>query len=88
MPPHAGSCDLLIVGASFAGLVAARTAAMRGVDVVVLEAKPEAGAHVATTGILVKEAAEEIDLPHALTRRVLSAPRPRRCWRANCRASD
>ena len=70
MPPHAGSCDLLIVGASFAGLVAARTAAMRGVDVVVLEAKPEAGAHVATTGILVKEAAEEIDLPHALTRRV------------------
>jgi digeranylgeranylglycerophospholipid reductase len=70
MPPHAASCDLLIVGASFAGLVAARTAAMRGVDVVVLEAKPEAGARVATTGILVKEAAEEIDLPHELTQRV------------------
>lgn len=70
MPPHAGSCDLLIVGASFAGLVAARTAAMRGLDVVVLEAKPDAGARVATTGILVKEAAEEIDLPHELTRRV------------------
>jgi digeranylgeranylglycerophospholipid reductase len=70
MPTLAGSCDLLIVGASFAGLVAARTAAMRGVDVVVLEAKPEAGARVATTGILVKEAAEEIDLPHELTRRV------------------
>jgi hypothetical protein len=43
---------------------------MRGLDVVLLEAKPEAGARVATTGILVKEAAEEIDLPHALTRRV------------------
>ena len=70
MPSQAGTCDLLIVGASFAGLVAARTAAMRGLDVVVLEAKPEAGARVATTGILVKEAAEEIDLPHALTRRV------------------
>ncbi len=64
------TCDLLIVGASFAGLVAARTAAMRGLDVVVLEAKPEAGARVATTGILVKEAAEEIDVPHYLTRRV------------------
>ena len=64
------TCDLLIVGASFAGLVAARTAAMRGLDVVVLEAKPEPGARVATTGILVKEAAEAIDVPHALTRRV------------------
>jgi flavin-dependent dehydrogenase len=70
MPPAAGRCDLLIVGASFAGLVAARTAAMRGLNVVVLEAKPEAGARVATTGILVKEATEEIDLPHDVTRRV------------------
>ena len=68
--PHAKSCDLLIVGASFAGLVAARTAAMRGLDVVVVEAKRDAGARVATTGILVKEAAEEIDLPHELMRRV------------------
>jgi digeranylgeranylglycerophospholipid reductase len=63
-------CDLLIVGGSFAGLVAARTAAMRGLDVVVLEAKREAGARIATTGILVKEAAEEIEIPHQLTRRV------------------
>src|SRR3954454_8882934 len=70
MPSIEKSCDLLIVGASFAGLVAARTAAMRGLDVVVMDAKPEAGARVATTGILVKEAAEEIDVPHQLTRRV------------------
>ena len=62
--------DLVIVGASFAGLVAARTAAMRGLRVAVLEVKPDAGARVATTGILVKEAAEEIDIPHSLTRRV------------------
>ena len=62
--------DLAIVGASFAGLVAARTAAMRGLSVAVLEAKPEAGHRVATTGILVKEAADEIDIPHTLTRRV------------------
>lgn len=62
--------DLVVVGASFAGLVAARTAAMRGLRVAVLEAKPEAGHRVATTGILVKEAAEEIDIPHALTRRI------------------
>lgn len=62
--------DLVIVGASFAGLVAARGAAMRGLKVAVIEAKPSAGVRVATTGILVKEAAEEIDLPHDLTRRV------------------
>jgi digeranylgeranylglycerophospholipid reductase len=75
-PPSLGSgqqtarFDLLVVGASFAGLVAARTAAMRGLRVAVLEAKASAGARVATTGILVKEAAEEIDIPHRLTRRV------------------
>lgn len=62
--------DLVIVGASFAGLVAARTAAMRGLKVAVLDVKPDAGDRVATTGILVKEAAEEIDVPHHLTRRV------------------
>ncbi|MCB1521894.1 MAG: NAD(P)/FAD-dependent oxidoreductase [Hyphomicrobiaceae bacterium] len=62
--------DVVIVGASFAGLVAARTAAMRGLSVAVLEAKPDVASRVATTGILVKEAAEEIDIPHWLTRRV------------------
>ena len=62
--------DLVVVGASFAGLVAARTAAMRGLSVAVLEAKRDAGSRVATTGILVKEAAEEHDIPHELTRRV------------------
>jgi flavin-dependent dehydrogenase len=62
--------DLVVVGASFAGLVAARTAAMRGLSVAVVEIKPEPGHRVASTGILVKEAAEEIDIPHRLTRRV------------------
>ncbi len=62
--------DLVIAGASFAGLVAAKTAAMRGLRVAVLEAKPNAAHRVATTGILVKEAAEELDIPHNLTRRV------------------
>lgn len=70
MADESATYDLVIVGASFAGLVAARTAAMRGLRVAVLDAKPEAGHRVATTGILVKEAAEEIDVPHHLTRRV------------------
>jgi digeranylgeranylglycerophospholipid reductase len=62
--------DLLVVGGSFAGLVCARTAAIRGLKVAVLEAKDEPGARVHTTGILVKEAADEIDIPGDLTRRV------------------
>jgi flavin-dependent dehydrogenase len=70
MPHACTTYDLAIVGASFAGLVAARTAAMRGLRVVVIDLKREAGHRVATTGILVKEAAEEFDVPHRLTRRV------------------
>jgi flavin-dependent dehydrogenase len=62
--------DLVIVGASFAGLAAAKTAASRGLSVAVIEAKREAGARVHTSGILVREAMEEIDIPHRLTRRV------------------
>jgi geranylgeranyl reductase family protein len=62
--------DVLIVGASFAGLAAARTAASRGLSVAVIEAKREVGARVHTSGILVREAIEEIDIPHHLTRRV------------------
>jgi digeranylgeranylglycerophospholipid reductase len=62
--------DLVIVGASFAGLVCARAAAIRGLRTLVLEAKRDPGARITTTGILVKEAADEIDLPPALTRTV------------------
>jgi geranylgeranyl reductase family protein len=62
--------DVVIVGASFAGLAAAKTAASRGLSVAVIESKREAGARVHTSGILVREAMEEIDIPHRLTRRV------------------
>jgi flavin-dependent dehydrogenase len=66
----AADFDLVIVGASFAGLAAARSAAMRGLKVTIIETKREPGARVHTTGILVPEAAEEIDIPYWLTRRV------------------
>jgi flavin-dependent dehydrogenase len=62
--------DLVIIGASFAGLAAAKTAASRGLSVAVIEAKRDPGARVHTSGILVREAIEEIDIPHRLTRRV------------------
>ena len=60
--------DLVIVGASFAGLTAARAAALRGLKVLVLEAKRDPGARIHTTGILVKEAAEARDVPDHLVR--------------------
>ncbi|VAW06989.1 hypothetical protein MNBD_ALPHA05-693, partial [hydrothermal vent metagenome] len=61
--------DLVVIGASFAGLIAARAAAHRGLKVAVLDAKTEPGARVRTTGLLVKEAIEECDIPAALTRK-------------------
>lgn len=62
--------DLIIVGASFAGLVAARTAAHRGLQVAVIDSKPEPGARTRSTGILVKEAIDECDVPASLTRKI------------------
>lgn len=62
--------DLLIVGASFSGLAAARSAATRGLATIVIDSKPDAGATPHTTGILVQEAAQAIDLPRRLTRRI------------------
>ena len=69
-PPPAPEYDLIIVGASFAGLVAARTAAHRGLRVAVIDAKTEPGARVRSTGILVKEAIDECDVPALLTRKI------------------
>ena len=68
-----GSYDLAIVGGSFAGLVCARSAALRGLRTVVLERQPAPGHRMHTTGLLVKEVAERLEAaaaPHA--------PHPRR----------
>lgn len=73
MKRDAACYDLVIVGASFSGLIAARTAAHRGLKVAVIDAKREPGARVRTTGLLVKEAADETDIPAALTRRIRGA---------------
>jgi flavin-dependent dehydrogenase len=62
--------DLVIIGASFAGLACARAAAERGLDVAVIEKKLEPGAHLHTTGIVVKEAAEELQIPAQFTRAI------------------
>jgi flavin-dependent dehydrogenase len=62
--------DVGIIGAGFAGLACARTAARRGLRVLVIDRKSEAGLRMHTTGLLVKEAAERWEIPAALTQRV------------------
>jgi geranylgeranyl reductase family protein len=62
--------DVVIVGAGFAGLACAREAALLGLRVCVLERQAEPGRSVHTTGIVVREAAERMQIPATLTRRV------------------
>ena len=51
--------DLIVTGAGFAGLSCAQRAAVRGLRTLILERKPWPGTRVHTTGILVKELAEQ-----------------------------
>ena len=57
-------------GAGFAGLACARELAASGVKVLVLEKKRQAGQHIHTTGILVKEAQDEWAAPERLVREI------------------
>lgn len=58
--------DCTIVGASFAGLASAAVLAQRGLHVRVLEKKSDPGEKLHTTGIIVKEAVDQIALLDAL----------------------
>lgn len=65
--------DVVVVGASFAGAACALAACKAGLRVCVMERKRDPGLKLHTTGILVKEAAEETMLsriPASLVRRV------------------
>jgi flavin-dependent dehydrogenase len=64
----------VIVGASFAGLASAHALASNGLAVTVLEKKSGVGERLHTTGIIVKEAVEQVplldSLPASLARRI------------------
>ena len=66
--------DCIIVGASFAGLACATALARTGIKVTVLEEKNDPGEKLHTTGILVKDAIDQITLldhlPANLVRRI------------------
>ena len=66
--------DLIVIGASFAGLACARAAARAGLQVAVVEKKASSGDKLHTTGIVVKDAIDTIpwlqQVPAALVRQV------------------
>lgn len=62
--------DVIIAGGGFAGLMCAKALAEHGISVVVLERKSAAGVGMHTTGIIVKECADEFALPDTLVRKV------------------
>ena len=62
--------DLVCVGASYSGLACAIAAAKKGLRVTVLDSKHTAGSRPHTTGILVKEAAEHLNPPNKLVRKI------------------
>lgn len=66
--------DCVVVGASFAGLACATALATNGVRVTVLERKGDPGEKLHTTGIIVKDAIDQIalldSLPSELVRRI------------------
>jgi digeranylgeranylglycerophospholipid reductase len=66
--------DLVVVGASFAGLACARAAALAGLRVIIIEKKATAGEKLHTTGIIVKDAVDTVEwlreVPPALVRRI------------------
>ncbi|MCX6140155.1 MAG: NAD(P)/FAD-dependent oxidoreductase, partial [Candidatus Kapabacteria bacterium] len=68
------SHDCLIVGASFAGLACAQSAAQRGLRVTVLEKKYDVGEKLHSTGIIVKDVLDTVALldnvPSQLIRRI------------------
>jgi flavin-dependent dehydrogenase len=70
-PPGA---DCVIVGASFGGLACAAALARAGMRVTILERKTDVGSKLHTTGIIVKDAVDQIALldgmPSAIVRRI------------------
>ncbi|MDX2072871.1 MAG: NAD(P)/FAD-dependent oxidoreductase [Alphaproteobacteria bacterium] len=64
------SSQIIIAGGGFAGFACAKALAERGIAVTLLERKSAAGVGMHTTGIIVKECAEEFTIPDDIVRKV------------------
>ena len=70
--PVNSQTDCVVVGASFAGLACASALATNGMRVTVLERKSDPGEKLHTTGIIVKDAVDQIALLDALPSELVS----------------
>lgn len=75
---------VLIAGGGFAGLACAKALSERNIDTTLLERKATAGVGMHTTGIIVKECADEFHIPESITRKVTDV----RLYAPNLRYSD
>ena len=64
------SFDLVVVGGSFGGLACAGAASARGVKTLVIDKKKSPGTYTQSTGIFVKEIADQVDLPPGLVNKI------------------
>ncbi|MGH9399578.1 MAG: FAD-dependent oxidoreductase [Thermoanaerobaculia bacterium] len=62
-PPD--TCDVAVIGAGLAGLECARRLCRAGLDVVLVDRKPDISRAVHTTGIFVRRTLEDFDLPES-----------------------
>lgn len=62
--------DVIVVGASFAGLACAKEASRKGLSVAVLERKKDVREALHTTGVLVQEAADLISVPDGVCKKI------------------
>ena len=80
--------DCAIVGASFAGLACATSLARAGRRVIVLERKADVGEKLHTTGILVKDAVDRVELLAALPAHLVRRVEGVRLYAPNLRSVD
>jgi flavin-dependent dehydrogenase len=62
--------DVIVIGASFAGIACAKQVAREGLSVAVLERKKDVQKGIHTTGVLVNEAADLLDIPPHLCKEI------------------
>lgn len=62
--------DVIVIGASFAGLACAKEASRKGLSVAVLERKRDVRETLHTTGVLVQEAADLISVPDGVCKKI------------------
>ena len=80
--------DLLIIGASFAGLACAKEAVQSGLSVAILEKKANSGDKLHTTGIFVKEAIEQCTWLHNAPKHLFRRIEKVRLYAPNMRQLD